>query len=102
MAETVRKDLMRPWLLLVLSATLSACVTSTRQEQVPPTGRGKYIAYNGAGGYTLPDGTTVVADRRGGFTLPNGSYVAPDGAGGLILPNGSRCVSDGARGYVCP
>ena len=96
------RELMRLWSVLVLSAILSGCLAPTRQEQVAATGRGKHIAYNGAGGYTLPDGTTVAADRRGGFTLPNGAYVAPDGAGGLILPNGSRCVSDGARGYLCP
>ncbi len=102
MAETVRTNLIRLCPVFALSVTVSACVMSARQEQVAPTGRAKHIAYNGAGGYTLPDGTTVVADRRGGFTLPNGSYVAPDGAGGITLPNGARCTSDGARGYLCP
>ncbi len=102
MTKTVRRALTRFWPVLVLSAALSGCLLPARQERVPSAGRGKHIAYNGAGGYTLPDGTTVAADRRGGFTLPNGAYVAPDGAGGLILPNGSRCVSDGARGFLCP
>lgn len=106
---------MRLWLLCVLPAALAGCVSPAEREQVqilPPgnvpsggtqtEGAGRHIIYNGAGGFVLPDGTTVVADPSGGFTLPNGSYVAPDGAGGIVLPNGTRCVSDGARGYRCP
>jgi hypothetical protein len=60
------------------------------------------INYNGAGGYVLPDGTTVVGDGSSGFRLANGAYVAPDGAGGVTLPNGTRCISDGAQGHFCP
>ena len=106
---------MRLWLVFALSTSLLGCVAPSPREpmtqvvppaNVPagdaPTGSGRRIVYNGAGGFTLPDGSTVAADAAGGFTLPNGTHVAPDQAGGLTLPNGSRCVSDGARGYLCP
>jgi hypothetical protein len=106
---------MRLWLVLALSTSLLGCVAPSPREpmaqvvppgNVPagdaPTGSGRRIVYNGADGFTLPDGSTVAADAAGGFTLPNGTYVAPDQAGSLTLPNGSRCVSDGARGYICP
>lgn len=62
----------------------------------------KHIVYNGAGGFTLPDGSTVAADPNGGFTLPNGSYVARNSAGGVTLPNGTECISDRADGFACP
>jgi len=62
----------------------------------------KHIVYNGAGRFTLPDGSTVAADSNGGFTLPNGSYVARNDAGGVTLPNGTECISDRAGGYACP
>jgi hypothetical protein len=71
----------------------------------PAPSNAKYIVYNGAGGYVLPDGTTgttAAGDGSGGFRLPHGAYVAPDGTGGVTLPNGTRCTSDGARGYLCP
>ena len=110
---------------LVLFLTLSACVSSEGPREarlVPPATVGdtratavappssmvlppanaKRIAYNGAGGYVLPDSTTAPGDGSGGFRLPNGNYVAPDGAGGVTLPNGTRCTSDRAHGYLCP
>ena len=110
--------------VLWMSLALSACVSSSGQQQfqpVPPANVGdtratavtptpsialapsnaKRISYNGAGGYVLPDGTTVPGDGSGGFQLPNGAYVAPDAIGGVTLPNGTRCTSDGARGYLC-
>ena len=100
---------MRAWTILVASAfPLAGCMTSPPPEvsQAPSVAAGppanKRIVYDGAGSFTLPDGTNVVADPSGGFTLPNGAYVAPDGRGGVVLPNGMRCVSDGAQGYVCP
>jgi hypothetical protein len=106
---------MHLWLILALVVTLSGCVATAPREpatqiqppgNVPagstPTGSGRRIVYNGAGGFTLPDGSTVTADAAGGFTLANGTYIAPDRTGNLTLPNGSRCVSDGARGYICP
>jgi len=62
----------------------------------------KHIVYDGAGHYTLPDGTVVAANPGGGFTLPNGELVRSDGGGGVTLPNGARCVADGAGGYLCP
>src|SRR6476659_7754428 len=62
----------------------------------------KHIVSNGAGGFTLPDGSNVAADPNGGFTLPNGSYVARNSAGGVTLPNGTECISDRADGYACP
>ena len=106
---------MRLWLLYILPLALAGCVSSAEREPVqtlppanvpsggaPAESGGRHIVYNGAGGFVLPDGTTVVADATGGFRLPNGSYAAPDGAGGILLPNGTRCVSDGARGYRCP
>jgi hypothetical protein len=61
----------------------------------------KHIVYDGAGHFTLPDGSVVAANPGGGFTLPNGQLVRADG-GGVTLPNGARCVSDGAGGYLCP
>ena len=111
--------------VLLMSLTLSACVSSgdqRRAEVVPlanvgdaramaatpipsitlPPSTEKRIAYNGADGYVLPDGTAVAGDGSGGFRLPNGDYVAPDGTGGVTLTNGTRCTSDGARGYLCP
>ncbi len=111
--------------VLLMSLALSACVSSSGQQQfqpVPPANVGdtratavaptpsialapsnaKRISYNGAGGYVLPDGTTVPGDGSGGFRLPNGAHVAPDATGGVTLPNGTRCTSDGARGYLCP
>ncbi len=111
--------------VLVISLALSACVSSADQRRaapLPPANVGdtratagvpppsitpapanaKRITYNGAGGYILPDGTTVAEDGSGGFRLPNGAYVAPDGTGSVTLPNGTRCTSDGARGYLCP
>lgn len=119
------KNPMRLLLMLLVSLALSACVSPAGQQQtqpVPPANVGdtramaaaptppiapapsnaKRIAYNGAGGYVLPDGTTVPGDGSGGFRLPNGAYVAPDATGGVTLPNGTRCTSDGARGYLCP
>ena len=116
---------MRPPPILVMSLALSACVSSGGSQQaqpLPPANVGdtrapavaptppvtpapssaKRITYNGAGGYVLPDGTTVAGDASGGFRLPNGVYVAPDGAGGVTLPNGTKCTSDGAGGYLCP
>ena len=81
----------------------AAPATALSAPSSRPAGTGaKRIAYNGAGGFTLPDGSTVPADDAGGFTLPNGSYVAPEPSGGVTLPNGTHCVSDGARGYLCP
>jgi len=63
-----------------------ANVGDTRTSAVAPTpptssapSQAKRITYNGAGGYVLPDGTTVAGDASGGFRLPNGTYVAPDG-----------------------
>jgi hypothetical protein len=100
--------------VLIMAAALSGCIAPAEVQRVQistavdvpkqgaPAGGAKRIAYNGAGGFTLPDGATVAADPGGGFRLPNGSYVTPDAAGGVVLPNGSRCVSDGARGYLCP
>lgn len=111
--------------VLLMSLVLSACVSSGGSQQaqpLPPANVGdirttavapappitpapanaKHITYNGAGGYFLPDGTTVAGDGSGGFRLPNGAYVAPDAAGGVTLPNGTKCMSDGARGYLCP
>jgi hypothetical protein len=111
--------------VLLMSLALSACVSSGGSQQAqplppanvgdtrtpvgaptPPTtpapSNAKRITYNGAGGYVLPDGTTVAGDASGGFRLPNGAYIAPDGTGGVTLPNGTRCKSDGARGYLCP
>jgi hypothetical protein len=101
---------MRLWLVLALSAALLGCVAPSPggpvTQMVPPgsvpaggapAGSGRRIVYNGAGDFTLPDGSTVAADAAGGFTLANGSYIAPDRAGGLTLPNGARCVSDGFR-----
>ncbi len=111
--------------ILLMSLTLSACVSPGEQHQaqpLPPANVGdtrsaavapapliapapsgaKRIAYNGAGGYVLPDGTVAPGDGSGGFRLPNGAYVAPDGSGGVTLPNGTKCTSDGARGYLCP
>ena len=100
---------MRAWTLLAaLLFPLAGCMTSPPPEvsRAPPAAVGppasKRITYDGAGSFTLPDGTNVAADPSGGFTLPNGAYVAPDGRGGVVLPNGTRCVSDGAQGYVCP
>jgi hypothetical protein len=100
---------MRAWTLLFASLfPLAGCMTRSPPavSQAPPAAVGppasKRIIYDGAGSFTLPDGTIVAADSSGGFTLPNGAYVAPDGRGGLVLPNGMRCVSDGAQGYVCP
>ncbi len=105
---------MRLIVIVTAAATLSGCMAASEGQQVrispaleapAPASRvseAKRIAYNGAGGYTLPDGSTVVADPGGGFRLPNGSYVTPDATGGVVLPNGSRCVPDGARGYLCP
>ena len=110
--------------VLLMSLALSACVSSGEQQAgpVPPANVGdarasavtptlpiaasptsaKRIAYNGSGGYVLPDGTTVAGDGSGGFRLPNGAYVAPDAAGHVTLPNGTRCTPDGAQGYLCP
>jgi hypothetical protein len=111
--------------VLLMPLTLAACVSSGGRQQaqpLPPANVGdtraaavapalpnapvpsnaKRIAYNGAGGYVLPDGTTAPGDGSGGFRLPNGAYVAPDGTGGVTLPNGTRCTADGARGYLCP
>jgi hypothetical protein len=116
---------MRLPLTPLMCLALSACVPSGGPQQaqlVPPANVGdgrasavaptppitsspsnaKRITYNGAGGYVLPDGTTVAGDASGGFRLPNGVYVAPDGTGGVTLPNGTKCTSDGARGYLCP
>jgi hypothetical protein len=111
--------------VLLMSLALSACVSSGEPQQalplppanvgdtrgaavapapliVPAPSTAKRITSNGAGGYVLPDGTTVAGDGSGGFRLPNGAYVAPDGAGGVTLPNGTRCMADGAGGYLCP
>ncbi len=112
---------MRLLRVLLMSLSLSACVSSAGQQAppVPPANVGdtrataaapvapapsnaRRISYNGAGGYVLPDGTTVAGDGSGGFRLPNGAYVAPDATGGVTLPNGTRCTSDGAQGYLCP
>jgi hypothetical protein len=115
---------MRLPLVLLMSMALTACVSSGGQQvqPLPPANVGdarataaapppsiapapsnaKRIAYNGAGGYVLPDGTTVAGDGSGSFRLPNGALVASDGRGGVTLPNGTRCGSDGARGYLCP
>ena len=75
---------------------------ATSPSVAPAPSKAKRIIYNGAGGYVLPDGTTVADDGSGGFRLPNGAYVAPNGTGGVTLPNGAHCTSDGARGYLCP
>ncbi|MDF2810310.1 MAG: hypothetical protein K0S56_1341 [Microvirga sp.] len=102
--------------VLLISLTLSGCASSAGQQAqpLPPANiadtrataaapsKAKRIIYNGAGGYVLPDGTTVADDGSGGFRLPNGAYVAPNGTGGVTLPNGANCTSDGARGYLCP
>ncbi len=98
------------WSVIGLSAVLAGCVTPQPVVRAVPQAEGappalvvsRRIAYDGAGAFILPDGSTVAADASGGFTLPNGAYAAPDGAGGVILPNGTRCSSDGARGYLCP
>jgi|GEM_PF-6009049 len=107
--------------VLLMSAAVSACVSSGEQQAAPvppanlgstqatppapaPTSAPTYtrrVTYSD-GRYTLPDGTTVSADPGGGFTLSNGEVVPPDGSGGITLPNGARCVSDGNRGYLCP
>ena len=102
-------------LAFVLAALGSGCVATAQQAppvqvaavavaSAPPAqGSGaRRIVYDGAGRFTLPNGTEVEADNEGGFTLPNGAYVRPDGSGGVILPNGTRCGPDGAEGYVCP
>lgn len=112
--------------VVLISLVLSACVSSggqqTEAQLLPPANVGdtrgttvasspligpapspaKRITSNGAGGYVLPDGTTVAGDGSGGFRLPNGAYVAPNGAGGVTLPNGTKCTADGAGGYLCP
>ena len=100
------------WLTAIVLLGLAGCVArdpglalappGAVPMQAPPPQGPKRIAANGAGGYTLPDGTSVPADSDGGFTLPNGAHVAPDGAGGVRLPNGTRCTADGAGGYICP
>ena len=82
--------------LLVTNPPLIAAPASS-----PATGS-KRIVYDGAGGFTLPDGSTVREEGAGEFTLPNGAYVARDRAGGVSLPNGTRCSADGAGGYICP
>lgn len=107
--------------VMLMSLVVSACVSSGEQraEPVPPANLGqtqgapaapaptsaprytRHVTYRD-GRYTMPDGTTVVAEPGGGFTLSNGVVVPPDGTGGIILPNGARCVSDGNRGYLCP
>ncbi len=106
---------MQFWFVVLLSAIVAGCLApappgpmlrpvppaAVGPADPPPTAERRIIA-NGAGGYTLPDGSTVTADAAGGFTLPNGAYVAPDGSGGITLPNGSRCEPDGAGGYLCP
>ncbi len=74
-------------------------VSASPSAAAPAT---KRIAYEDPGVFTLPDGTSVLADADSGFTLPNGARVVPDGAGGLTLPNGARCKPDGAQGYLCP
>src|SRR4051812_30808834 len=103
---------MRLGLALTVSMALGGCtfpldkgllMASPAPEVArPAVAPGKRIAYNGAGQFTLPDGTIVLADENGGFTLPNGSYVARDSTGSVTLPNGAQCASDGAGGYVCP
>ena len=104
---------MRLGLALALLVVLGGCtfaldkgllMASPEPEATsPPAERpGKRIAYDGAGGFTLPDGTSVVADAAGGFTLPNGAYVARDDTGRVTLPNGAQCASDGSGGYICP
>jgi|tagenome__1003787_1003787.scaffolds.fasta_scaffold20377864_1 hypothetical protein len=78
-------------------------MASPAPEAVKPAAApGKRIVFTGAGQFTLPDGTTVVADENGGFTLPNGAYVARDSTGSVTLPNGAHCAPDDAGGYVCP
>jgi len=96
-------------LALIGALAVSGCVAPAQQErianatpQAAPSSGPKRITYDGAGNFTLPDGTIVVADADGGFTLPNGAHVSPDGSGGVILPNGARCGSDGRQGYICP
>ena len=100
-------------LVFICALAVSGCVAPAQQGRVanatpqaapatPPSSGPKRITYDGAGNFTLPDGTIVVADADGGFTLPNGAHVSPDGSGGVILPNGARCDSDGRRGYICP
>jgi hypothetical protein len=79
-----------------------AAAVALALPNAPAPSNAKHIAYNGVGGYVLPDGTTATGDGSGGPRLPNGAYVAPDGTGGVTLPNGTRCMSDGARGYLCP
>ena len=103
---------MRCWTVIGLAVALTGCVSAPPPGPMVPPGMtgptapapaaGRRIAYNGAGGFLLPDRSTVPADPDGGFTLPNGERVVPDGTGGVRLPNRTRCVSDGARGYLCP
>src|SRR5688500_16292661 len=105
---------MQFWFVVLLSATVAGCLAPAPRgpmlQPIPPAAvgpvgpptAGRRIIANGAGGYTLPDGSTVAADTACGFTLPSGAYVAPDSSGGITLPNGSRCEPDGAGGYLCP
>jgi hypothetical protein len=106
---------MQFWFVVLLSAIVAGCLAPAQPGSMlqpippaavgpvrPPPASGRRIIANGAGGYTLPDGSTVAADAAGGFTLPNGTYVAPNSSGGITLPNGSRCEPDGAGGYLCP